>query len=145
MALPEKTMNLWARGLQHASDLLIRRGSVMGPLIPLLFLIPFFLGAAWLFRDHVLAASLFGLSAIGIVFEYCRQYANFARRDPDRLQSEEYRYEMKKIQMIAAKELPYPVPADTLALPPATSNPSHPLPNVTDSEAIQTDDDGERQ
>ena len=124
-------MNLWARGLQHACDLLIRRGTAMGPLIPLLFLVPCFLVATWMFREYSVVAGLFGLSAIGIVAEYLRQYAKFAKRDPDRLQSEEYRYEIKRIQMIAAKELPYPIPADSIPLLPATSNPSHPFPEIT--------------
>ncbi|WP_218016542.1 hypothetical protein, partial [Curvibacter delicatus] len=59
--------------------------------------------------------------------------------DPDRLQSEHYRYEMTKIQMIASKELPYPVPAESLNLPEATSNPSHPFPDQDVSESSFSD------
>ena len=44
---------------------------------------------------------------------------------------------MKKIHMIAAKELPYSVPVESLALLEATSNPAHPLPDVTDSFASE--------
>lgn len=106
----------------------------MGSLLPVLFLVPVFVAAAWLFRENLFFAVPSGLIAAGIVIEYCRQYSRFARLDPDRLQSEEYRYEMKKIQMIAAKELPYPVPADSLNLPSPTSNPAHPLPPVSDTD-----------
>jgi hypothetical protein len=35
------------------------------------------------------------------------------------------------MQLIAAKELPYPVPADALALPAATSNPAQPVPDLS--------------
>ena len=128
----DQRMNWWARGLHHASDLLIKRGTAMGPLVPLLFLVPVFLGAAWLFRDVLILVGLFAVAAVGLVVEYCRQYAGFAKRDPDRLQSEEYRYGLKRIQMIAAKELPYPVPVDSLALPEPISNPAHPLPPIED-------------
>jgi hypothetical protein len=102
----------------------------MGPLVTLLLLVPVFLGGAWLFRDLPLLLWLLILVAIAPVFEYCRHYAKFARTDPDRLQSEEYRYGLKKIQMIAAKELPYPMSAESLSLPEPISNPAHPLPPV---------------
>jgi hypothetical protein len=104
----------------------------MGPLIPVLLLVPVLVGAAWLFRDNRLVATIFGLGAIGVIIEYCRQYSRFAKNDPDRLQSEQFRFEMKKIHMIAAKELPYPIPATSLHLPEAISNPAHPLPDISD-------------
>ena len=100
----------------------------MGPLVPHLLLSPLFLGAAFLFRELPILSGTCLLVAILIAFEYGRQFARFAKRDPDRLQSEEYRYGMRQMQLIAAKELPYPVPPDALALPAATSNPAQPLP-----------------
>ena len=45
-----------------------------------------------------------------------RHDAKFAKNDPDRLQSEEYRYERARMQMIAAKELRHPIPAEALQL-----------------------------
>ena len=56
------------------------------------------------------------IGVIGIVFSYHRHYASFAKNDPDRLQSEEYRYETARMQMIAAKELRGPIPAEELSL-----------------------------
>jgi len=133
--MTEDRMNrVWARGLQHASDLLIKRGSAMGSLLPLLFLVPCFLLFAWLFKELLALAIPLGLVAVGIVVEYCRQFSGFAKHDPDRLQSEEYRYEMKKIQLIAAKELPYPMTVESLDLLRATSNPAHPLPSKVDEQ-----------
>ncbi len=119
----------WGRGLHHASDLLIRRGTAMGPLVPWLLLSPVFLFAAWVLRELPLLAIPCLMVAIGILIEYGRQFAKFAKNDPDRLQSEEYRYEMQRIQLIAAKELPAPMPPNTLNLPPPISNPTQPEPS----------------
>jgi len=58
-----------------------------------------------------------------ILIFYLWHYSKYARSDPDRLQSEEYRYEMKKIHMIAAKELPEPRPVDSLNLDKPMFNP----------------------
>ena len=112
--------------LQHLQDiggLLIKRGSAMGPLVPSLLLIPVFLFAAWLFRSTfvisgcpIISTGLV-IGVLGIVFSYHRHYASFAKNDPDRLQSEEYRYETARMQMIAAKELRDPIPAEELPNP----------------------------
>lgn len=120
--------HVWGRGLHHASDTLIKRGTAMGPLALLLFLVPIFLLAAWMFRDMPIVLTVCVLIAVGIPLEYARQFGRFAAQDPERLQSEHYRYELKRMQMIAAKELPYPLPADSLGLPPATTNPALPPP-----------------
>jgi len=90
-------------------------------------------------------ATLFGVAGVGVVVEYCRQYSRFAKNDPDRLQSEHFRYEMKKMHMVAAKELPYPIPVESLFLPEATSNPAHPLPEISDSAAFDNAGDRERE
>jgi hypothetical protein len=71
------------------------------------------------------------LVAVVIPLEYGRQFSRFARNDPDRLQSEEYRYEIQRMQLIAAKELPFPVPADALSLPAPMSNPNQPHADLT--------------
>ncbi len=94
----------------------------MGPLVPTLLLIPVLLGTAWLFRSifvirgcPIISTGLVIL-VLWIVLSYLRHYASFAKNDPDRLQSEEYRYETARLQMIAAKELPNPIPAKELPL-----------------------------
>ena len=94
----------------------------MGPLVPSLVAVVPILLFAWLFRE---TAVLMGIPVITVVlvvaglwilFDYHRHYASFAKNDPDRLQSEEYRYEMTRVQMLAAKGLPEPLPADSLPL-----------------------------
>lgn len=121
---------IWGQGLHDASATLIKRGTAMGPLTLLLLLVPAFLTGAWFFREYTMVMIVFVLAALAIPAEYARQFARFANSDPDRLQSEHYRYEMKKIQMIAAKELPFPVPAESLPFAPATTNPALPPPSL---------------
>ena len=55
------------------------------------------------------------IAALWIVFDYHRQYSMFARTDPDRLQSEEYRYQIMRL-MIATREFPNSVSAEELPL-----------------------------
>ena len=124
----------------------------MGPLVPALFLSPVLLGAAWLFRstfviqDCPVISLMLAVVALGIVIHYLYHYSSFARNDPDRLQSEEYRYETARMQMIAAKELRYPIPAEDLALQEPRENlavlgPSsdeHNPPSLTDSGEEET-------
>lgn len=139
----EEKQGVLARGFQSASDILIRRGTAMGPLVPALWLVPIFLGSALLSRGSPWISMLLTLPAIAIVVAYLWHYARFAKNDADRLQSEEYRYGMKRMEMIAAKELPYPVPADSLHLPSATSNPIHPLPDLKAlQETLRVDEGG---
>ena len=103
----------------------------MGPLVPSLFLVPVLGFFAWLFLSVAVVggvpifSAVFVIAALAIVWSYHRRYASFAEHAPDRLQSEEYRYGMAQIQMIAAKELPHPMPADGLALALPTENPLH--------------------
>ena len=56
----------------------------------------------------------------------CSTTRRFAQSDPDRLQSEEYRYETARMQMIAAKQFPYPIPAEKLSLDDPRENPAVP-------------------
>ena len=106
----------------------------MGPLVPPLLLSPVLLGAAWLFRstfviqDCPVISVLLVVVALGIVVHYLYHYSSFAKNDPDRLQSEEYRYETARMQMIAAKELRYPIPAEELALQEPRENLAEPGP-----------------
>lgn len=118
--------NAWA-GFRDVGSLLIKRGTVMGPLVPLLFLALVFVFAAYLFRETAVVhgvpifSAVFVLGALVIIFSYLRHYTDFAKRDPDRLQSEEYRL-LTMQQMIAAKELRHPVPVETLPLADPTEN-----------------------
>ena len=59
--------------------------------------------------------------------------ALFAKNDPDRLQSEEYRYETARMQMIATKEFGRPVPANELPL-------ADPVPNLPEHDTSDRDD-----
>ena len=137
-------MSLFRNGLAAVQDiggLLIKRGTAMGPLVPLLLLVPVFIGAAWLFKSVAVVAgvplfsALFALAPLVIVFYYLRQYASFAKHDPDRLQSEKYRYETQRMQMIAAKDLEHPMPAESLPLADPAENPEE---HVKSKEAEST-------
>ena len=137
-------MSLLRNGLAAVQDiggLLIKRGTAMGPLVPLLLLVPVFIGAAWLFKSVAVVAgvplfsALFALPPLVIVFYYLRQYASFAKHDPDRLQSEKYRYETQRMQMIAAKDLEHPMPAESLPLADPAENPEE---HVKSKEAEST-------
>ena len=119
--------NAWA-GFRDVGSLLIKRGTVMGPLVPLLFLALVFVLVSYLFRETAVVhgvpifTAVFVLAALVIIFSYLRHYTAFAKRDPDRLQSEEYRL-LTMQQMIADKELRHPVPVETLPLTEPTENP----------------------
>ena len=115
-------------GLRDIGVALVRRGTAMGPLMPSLMMVPILLLFSWLFRE---TAVLMGFPVITVVlvitslcilYNYHRHYASFAKNDPDRLQSEEYRSEMTRVQMIAAKGLPEPLPEDSLSLADPTRN-----------------------
>lgn len=138
-------------GLQDIGGLLVKRGSALGPLVPALLLSPVFLGAAWLFRSvfvirgYPILTALLVLASLGVVFSYLRHYAQFAKTDPDRLQSEEYRYETARMQMIAAKELQHPVPAEALSLEEPRKNPAAlGSPSEEDNPSVSTDSDEEK-
>ena len=95
----------------------------MGPLVPLLAVVPFLLLFAWLFGDTavvggvpILTAALV-LASLLIPYHYLRHFGKFAKTDPDRLQSEEFRIGMTRLQMLDAKSLPQPLPEDSLPEP----------------------------
>ena len=99
-------------GLHQSGTALIRRGTAMGPLIPMVLLVPVLLGFAWLLRDMMMIGGvpLFStgcmIGVVAIVSVFLGQYLSFARNDPDRLQSERYRIRMEQleIQRIYGKE-----------------------------------------
>ena len=128
--------NAWA-GFRDVGSLLIKRGTVMGPLVPLLFLALVFVFAAYLFRETAVVhgvpifSAAFVLGVPVIIISYLRHYTYFAKHDPDRLQSEEYRLQTMQ-QMIAAKELRHPVPVETLPLAEPTENPAEPQARTED-------------
>ena len=111
-----------AGALHDIGSALVRRGTAMGPLVPSIVAVVPMLLFAWLFRDTFVVKGVPVITAVLVVavlwilFDYHRHYASFAKKDPDRLQSEEYRYEMTRVQMLAAKGLPEPLPADSLPL-----------------------------
>ena len=90
---------------------------------PLLWLnavaIPLFLAAAWLFRDHEGLALLLILGSLGIPTYTLWEFRYFARRDPQRLQSEEYLLAHQRL-MIQSKSVSIPVDAAAI---PVGSNP----------------------
>ena len=117
-------------GIRDVGSVLVKRGTAMGPLVPTLLLVPGFIFAAWLFRTIAVVweipifSAVFVLVALAALWDYHRHYSAFAKNDPDRLQSEEYRIGMARTQMIAAKELPQPMPEDKLPLQGPESNPT---------------------
>ena len=138
--------------LQEIGGLLVKRGTAMGPLVPSLVLCPLLLLFAWLFRSAaVVVVAVVGnipiisvilvIAALWVVVDYHRHYSRFARTDPDRLQSEEYRYQTTRL-MIAAKELPHPVPAEELPLADPAANLSGPeVPVEQPTGATDTDEE----
>ena len=120
-------------GFRDVGSLLIKKGTVMGPLVPLLFLAFVFVLTAWLFRSVAMLggvpifSAILVLAALGIVFSYLLIYVRFAKHDPDRLQSEEYRL-LKVQQMIVAKDLQHPLPEGSPPLLDSMENPDETLP-----------------
>ena len=113
--------------LQLIGGLLVKRGTAMGPLVPSLALCPLLLLFAWLFRSVVVVGEVpiisvvMAIAALWFVADYHRHYSRFARIDPDRLQSEEYRYQILRL-MIAARELSDTISAEELRLGDPTVN-----------------------
>lgn len=113
--------------LQEIGGLLVKRGTAMGLLIPSLVLCPVLLLFAWLLRSvavvgkfPVISVAL-AIAALLVLVDYHRHYSRSASNDPDRLQSEEYRYQTTRL-MIAANELPHSVPAEARPLAKPAAN-----------------------
>ena len=104
-------------GLHRSGTALIRKGTAMDPLIPMVILVPILGGLAWLCREVAVlwgVPSFSALCFVGIVViigVYVWHYSRFATRDPDRLQSERYRVRMEQLELqrIWAKDGPWPV------------------------------------
>ena len=116
----------------------------MGPLVPALTLVPVLGFIAWLFSDVFVFADIPVFSVlcfvgiVAVIWIYLAQYVRFAKNDPDRLQSEQYRIQIQRLQMIKAKDLPNYVPAE--ALGDATSLPDEPAKEIdVDQESNATD------
>ena len=113
-------------GLQEISGLLIKRGTAMGPLVPILLISLVLLFFSWFFKSTLVIESTLVidgiplitvacvLAALWLIIKYTRHYAWFAKHDPDRLQSEEYRYEIARLNVITTQGLSDPMPADEL-------------------------------
>ncbi len=108
-------------GLLHAARVLIQRGTVMGPLVlPLLVAGLVLLPAASLLRNvavyhglPVISAALV-LASLWTLFHYLSHYSRFAKRDPDRLQSETHQLEMRRMQYLTGKDRLDPLTPDVL-------------------------------
>ena len=136
--------------LHDIGSALVRRGTAMGPLVPSLVAVVPMLLFAWLFRETAVLMGIPVITAVLVVavlwilFDYHRHYASFAKNDPDRLQSEEYRYEMTRVQMLAAKGLPEPLPADSLPLEEPKKNiPEDETPNEGEQASVSAVTDQE--
>ncbi|MXW49402.1 MAG: hypothetical protein F4229_07140 [Gammaproteobacteria bacterium] len=114
-------------GLHQSGTALIKRGTAMGPLIPLLLLVPILIFAAWLFLEVAVIKSVPSFSALCmlgilvIVAMYLRHYGRFAKEDPDRLQSEEFRVRMEQLELQRVVAKDGLLPAEVLD--PAIGNP----------------------
>lgn len=118
---PQRSFGAALAGLLQTGTTLIKRGTVMGPLVPVVFLVAIVgVPAAWFFRDVAVFLDVPVVSAVlllgvaSVVFYYLRQYSRFALDDPDRLQSEHYRLESRRMQYIVAKDRQTPLPPDAV-------------------------------
>lgn len=118
----ERSLRQVVAGLHRSGTALIKRGTAMGPLVPVLFLVPVLATLAWLFKGIAMIqgvpmfTALSFIVIVGIIVHYLWHYSSFAKHDPDRLQSEKYRSQMQQLQ-IAAKGLREPLPAHVLEDP----------------------------
>ena len=118
-----RVLHKFSGSLHDIGSALVKRGTAMGPLVPSLVVVPFLLLFAWLFRDTAFIAGIpiitvvLVIASLWILYNYHRHFGKFAKNDPDRLQSEEFRIGMTRIQMLAAKSLPQPLPEDILPEP----------------------------
>ncbi|MYE13508.1 MAG: hypothetical protein F4X99_18015 [Gammaproteobacteria bacterium] len=130
-------------GLHRSGTALIKKGTAMGPLIPLVLLVPVLGLLAWAFKDVAVFAAVPWFSAIClllilvIIGTYVWHYSTFARKDPDRLQSERYRVWMEQleVQRVQAKEG---------LIAPETQEPPSRNPEALDSDAESADVGDER-
>ena len=80
------------------------------------------------------------LVALWLIFNYNRHYARFAKHDPDRLQSEEYRLEKDRLALIEGKELSDPMPADEIPLTDTAAKLSEPEVSTQEEDSLAPPD-----
>lgn len=121
----DESQSSWGQGLKHLCAQVIKRGTAMGSLVPSLVLVPIFLSFALAFRSSSLISGFLVIASVAIPTFYLVQFDWFKRNDPDRLQSEEHRQEMTRLEhMISFKGMPYSIPAERLPLEGPTTNPA---------------------
>ena len=126
--------------------MIVKRGTAMGPLVLPLMLSPVLLFFAWLFESTLVIKGIplitvaCVLAALWLIFNYTRHYGRFAKHDPDRLQSEEYRVEIAWQKIISAKELPDPMTADELSISDPVSKLSEPEASTQEKDSLASTD-----
>jgi hypothetical protein len=111
---------MWSEAISKASAVKVR--NVMNPLLWLNAVVePLFLLGAWLFKDHVWLALPFIMGFLGLPAFTLWEFRHFARRDPQRLQSEQYLLAHQRL-MIHSKSVQEPIDAGAI---PAGTNPEH--------------------
>ena len=135
--------------LQEIGGLIVKRGTAMGPLVLPLLLSPVLLFFAWLFDSTLvikgipLITVVCVIVALWLIVNYTRHYGRFAKNDPDRLQSEEYRVEIAWQKIVSAKKLPNPMTADELPIPDLAPNLPEPEASVQEESLDPNDIDEE--
>ena len=134
-------------GLREIGSFLVKRGTAMGPLVPPLLISPLLLFFAWLFESTLV---IYGiplitvacvLVALGLIINYNRHYGRFAKHDPDRLQSEEYRLEeYRLLALIEGKELPDPVSAGEIPITDTAAKLSDPEASTQEKDSLASTD-----
>lgn len=139
-------------GLQEISGLLIKRGTAMGPLVPILLISLVLLFFAWLFESTLVIGGVplitvaCVLVALWLIINYNRHYARFAKHDPDRLQSEEYRLEeYRLLALIEGKELPGSVSEGEIPLADTVAKLSDPEASKKKKDSLTSTDIDEEQ
>ena len=126
----QRTTRATLHGLIHSGETLVKRGTAMGPLVPVVFLVTIVGGTgAWLFKEVAVyggmpvIAGFLVLAVVGTVAHYLYHFSRFAKHDPDRPQSEDYRLEDARMQVLADKNHASPprggpsIPCDTQSSP----------------------------
>lgn len=133
-------------GLQEISGLLIKRGTAMGPLVPILLISLVLLFFAWLFKSTLVIESTLVIDGIPLItvalvlvafcpiIAYILLFAWFAKHDPDRLQSEEYQSKIARLNVITSQGLSDSIPEDELPLADTAPNLSKPEESLTSTD-----------
>lgn len=110
--------SVWGEALSKAQAVKVR--NVMNPLLWLnAVAMPLLLSAAYMFRDQTVLSLPMIVVAAALPVWTMWEYRYFARKDPKRLQSEDYLLEHQKL-VIQSKHYKYPIDASAL---PSGENP----------------------